>query len=62
VNSKVKKKKKEKYQIVINYNTNTDYLKVIYMITKDLPVKRIILKITSRIRTFCNKNYNTTRY
>ena len=53
----------ENYFILrVNYNNCTDYLKVIYLITKHLPVKRIKWKITSRIRTFSNVNHNRTRY
>ena len=53
----------ENYFILrVNYNNYTDYLKVIYLITKHLPVKRIKWKITSRIRTFSNVNHNRTRY
>ena len=53
----------ENYFILrVNYNNYTDYMKVIYLITKHLPVKRIKWKITSRIRTFSNVNHNRTRY
>jgi len=38
-----------------------NYLKVIYIIIKHLPVKGINRKITSRIRTFNCINYDGTR-
>jgi hypothetical protein len=52
----------ENYFIIrVNYNNDTDYLKVLVMITSHLPIRRINWIFTSKIRTFsvANRSINS---